>query len=221
MIVIRSTYPASTTGRVSAAAQPRPLGRNLENNMRVALSLAFVLIVAGCAHSPSPKPEQIAIGFYNSWSQCNWEGIAASLHPDQLKEFKDSIIANYKQCDPRDSISRAILHLDRALAIVGDSTIQALAPDQFFVRYMNNAVPPSLLSGLTSEIQTRYQSIGSLPEGPDTLHVLTRVLGTWRGASSNQIKLLTLKRLGSEWRVLLPDGVMNTIRRSVPKITGK
>ena len=170
------------------------------------------------AAEPVPEKESAAIEKVVAASgqatrKGDWDAIAALIHPDSLQDFKALFVHVLQAAAKKGGDEQADLLtlFDGAKDL---KTVLAWEPKEFFARfakgYASRAPLKETFASTTSTV------LGMVPEGSDQVHVVARATRTIEKAEISRVDVVTLKRSGREWKMLLPSElrlVAETIKR--------
>jgi uncharacterized protein (TIGR03066 family) len=170
------------------------------------------------AAEPVPEKESAAIEKVVAASgqatrKGDWDAFAALIHPDSLQDFKALFVPVLQAAAKKGGDEQADLLtlFDGAKDL---KTVLAWQPKEFFARfakgYTSRAPLKETFASTTSTV------LGMVPEGSDQVHVVVRATRTIEKAKISRVDVVTLKRSGREWKMLLPSElrvVAETIKR--------
>jgi hypothetical protein len=167
-------------------------------------------VEAGASVRVASAPTRVADEFHRSFQSMVWEGLAERLHPDALAYLRLSVEITVDA----DSSGWA---LEKLLGGVPDrAAFDALSDAAVLVRVMSGVERevPGLFSSLVSR---RSEILGQVDEGPDTAHVVYRIVTLAQGAEP-RVRALTLTRVGERWLVRFAEeiDVLHTALRRIP-----
>lgn len=162
--------------------------------------LAFLI-----CRAPGEQPaETVARGYIEAMRSGDMEHVATYMHPAALEKFKDIltkvaevIIAANAAADPKTNQAVQVL-----FGAAGPHAVKEADPKELFVGFMGNitkVVPMmrEMLAGST------YDFIGHVEEGGNLSHVVYRATLKTATAEVTKMEVLTLKRDGEQWKVML------------------
>lgn len=160
--------------------------------------IAVALAAApAAAQAPAETPEQVAQQYLQATRDTDWARVAGLLHPDALAQLH-GFFAPILQCQTPEAAEarRQIFGIT--------SSVQA-------ARTSDSALAVSLFRGaaggqrgMASVLRTaRLQVLGDVPEGRDTVHVVSRLSLTYDSLQVTEMEVVSLARSGPTWRVLL------------------
>jgi uncharacterized protein (TIGR03066 family) len=145
----------------------------------------------------------------------DWDAFAALIHPDSLQDFKALFVPVLQAAAKKGGDEQADLLtlFDGAKDL---KNVLAWEPKEFFVRFMKGyASAPLKVKWASATIRV----LGMIPEGSDQVHMVVRATRTIEKAEISRVDVVTLKRSGREWKMLLPSElrvVAKTIKRLGP-----
>lgn len=190
--------------------------RPTQRSARRLLLLATLLVPSGSSRLAAQgsarvaePPESVATRYGAALRAGDWDAIARMMHPAATAQFR--------------SLFTPILASDKsgqaAQALFGVSTsaeFAKLADVEMFARFLRNVMAQQglrdMMSGSTMTV------IGHVPEGPDTVHVVYRLHMTMDSLSIAKTDVLSMRKNGSSWGVLLSadlEGMAAALRRRI------
>ncbi len=172
----------------------RPL---LSPALPAALLAALVAAAPAAAQVPPETPDQVAQQFLEATRDTNWARMAGLLHPLALAQLH-GFFAPILQCQTPDAaeVRRQIFGITSSVQ-AARTTDSALAATLF----RTAAGGQRELAGLLHT--ARLQVLGDVPEGRDTVHVVSRLAVTFDSMDVTEMEVVSLARSGPTWRVLL------------------
>ncbi len=149
--------------------------------------------------------EKVVAESLEAGRKLDWKRYADLVHPQSLQEYKDMWLPILQVATRERPEKQADLlsAFDHATDL---KTLIALKPKAFFVSSMKGMA--SQLRGLNASPPKADQKIlGTVREGADQAHVVVRTRAKLDGAEMNRIEVVSLKRSGTEWKLLLSDSV--------------
>jgi hypothetical protein len=172
--------------------------------------IAFVFAFAVCtlAARAAAPPEEIARGYMDSVKAGDMERVGTYMHPAALEKFKGilvqlaAVIGNVDaETDPKKNTAIKILFGEEKPAGIKDAL-----PKNLFVHFLANlsqAMP--MLRQMLND--STYEFIGHVDEGGNQTHVVYRATLTTGGTAVTKMEVITLKRDGEEWKVMLTGDI--------------
>ena len=166
----------------------------------VAVGAAFLAVVtasAALAQAAPETPEQVAQQYLTAVRDTNWIAAAQLMHPSALAQFHD-MFRPVLQCEGQEvaQAREALfgLHSLAEATRVSDTVLMAS-----LLRFGTTR-----REGLADVLRTaQMQVIGHVPEGADTVHVLTRLTFALDSIRVSQVEVISFRRFGATWRTLL------------------
>jgi hypothetical protein len=174
----------------------------------VLLLLVWVRVCLGRDQKPQRDDaaiEKVVAESMEDSRNVDWKRYADLVHPESLQEYKDMWLPILQVATRERPEKQADLlsAFDHATDL---KTLIALKPKEFFVSSMKGMA--SQLRGLNaSPPKVDQKIIGTVREGDDQAHVVVRTRGKLDGAEMNRIDVVSLKRSGTQWKLMLPDSV--------------
>jgi hypothetical protein len=198
---------------------------------RLSSLLCLALLCAGMASAaeltPELPPEQVAREAYARMRAGDWVAAADTFDPAALKRFRELLAPVFDAADrrgkgPADKAQGAdagagagagalMLWVLFAPATSVDE-IRKLSDREVFARIMGNT-----MSLANAELEEQ-QVIGSVAEGPDMVHVVTRNVARVDAMSLTKVEAITLQRTAQGWRLALTgdlEGLAETLQASI------
>lgn len=199
---------------------------------RLSLSLALLCAgpVAAAELTVDMPPEQVAREAYRRMQTADWVAAAETFDPAALKRFRELLLpvldavgvpgkdlAGKKQGNPQDkeqdNASAGALMLWVLFApATSVEEIKALSDREVFARIMANTM------SLASAKLEGQDVIGSVAEGSDMVHVVTRNVAKVEAMTMTKVEAITLHRTPHGWRLALTgdlEGLAETLQASI------
>jgi hypothetical protein len=146
----------------------------------------------------------------------DWDAFAALIHPESLKDFKALFVPVLQAAAKRGGADQTdLLSLfDGAKDL---KTIRAWEAKHFFVSFARGYTSRAPLNAPLGSATIRI--LGMVPEGADQVHVVVRATQMIAKTEISKVDVVTLKRSGREWKMLLPSElrvVAETMKRLGP-----
>jgi len=164
---------------------------------RIVLGAILLLPLAGPAEAQESTPEATASAYMQAVRAGNWAGMAKLMHPEALNQLRTLMQPLFASNAPEaDDFRQRFLGVRtaREAAALSDTTVFAN-----FVRSLNEQNPTAAQALQAATIE----EIGHVSEGPDVAHVVYRATLDVEGMTISNVNVLTVKRSGDDWRVLL------------------
>lgn len=194
------------------------------------LSLSLALLCAGpvaaAELTADMPPEQVAREAYRRMQTADWVAAAETFDPAALKRFRELLLpvldavggagkdaADKQQGNGQDSASAGALMLWVLFApATSVEEIKALSDREVFARIMANTM------SLASAKLEGQDVIGSVAEGSDMVHVVTRNVAKVETMTMTKVEAITLHRTPLGWRLALTgdlEGLAETLQASI------
>jgi hypothetical protein len=184
------------------------------------LSLSFALLVAGRGMAAElaleTPPEQVAREAYARMQASDWVAAADTFDPAALKRFRELLlpvldaVGKDQTGKAQSAESRGAFMLWVLFApATSVEEIKALSDREVFARIMANTMS---MASAKREGQT---VIGSVAEGPDIVHVVTRNNAKVGAETLAKVEAITLHRTAQGWRLALTgdlEGLAETLQ---------
>jgi hypothetical protein len=172
------------------------------------IGLLFVTPILRGAESP----EEAAHAYITAMADARMNVVADQMHPGALERFKqimlgvaDAIAAAPEDRKPSSKVISALFGDE------GPAAVKDLPPRDVFVRFMSNLVTfvPQIRE---MHAGSEYQVLGHVDEGGNITHVVFRATLRRGQSELTKMSVLSLKRDGEGWKVLLTDDLENLIK---------
>ncbi len=190
------------------------------------LSLSFVLLntapTIAAELAPDMPPEQVAREACGRMQAADWVAAAETFDPAALKRFRGLLlpVLDAAGAAGTDQVGKGqAAEPDAALMLwvlfapaTSVDEIKGLSDREVFARIMANTMS---LASAKLEGQT---VIGSVAEGPNMVHVVTRNVATVETTSMTKVEAITLRRTTQGWRLALTgdlEGLAETLQASI------
>lgn len=151
--------------------------------------------------APAPTaetPEQVTDRFIAAMRAADWQGMAALMHQNALKEMRQ-LLAGVFEAPNAAEIRQQLL---------GVTTVQqakAMSDTAVFAALMRLTTQDADVAALLKS--AKVQVLGHVNEGPDTAHVVYRMAMTINGIPITKMDVMSLARSPVGWRGLLKGDV--------------
>jgi hypothetical protein len=151
--------------------------------------------------APAPTaetPEQVTDRFIAAMRAADWQGMAALMHQNALKEMRQ-LLAGVFEAPNAAEIRQQLL---------GATTVQqakAMSDTAVFAALMRLTTQDADVAALLKS--AKVQVLGHVNEGPDTAHVVYRMAMTINGIPITKMDVMSLARSPVGWRGLLKGDV--------------
>jgi PleD family two-component response regulator len=165
---------------------------------------------AATAHS-AETPEEVAHTYIRAMADARINVVADQMHPSALDRFKGIMtdVATAIEAAPADR-KPPVKMITALFGEEGTAVVKDLSPRDVFVRFMSNLttfVPQIRVMHAGSE----YQVLGHVDEGGNISHVVFRATLAQGQHEMTKMSVLSLKRDGEHWKMLLTDDLENLI----------
>jgi hypothetical protein len=157
------------------------------------------------------QPEEVAHLYIRAMADARMNVVADQMHPSALDRFKEIMtdVATAITAAPADR-QPPIKMVNALFGDEGPAAVKDLTPRDVFVRFMSNLttfVPQIRAMHAGSE----YQVLGHVDEGGNVSHVVFRATLAKGEHQATKMSVLSLKRDGEHWKVLLTDDLENLV----------
>jgi len=157
------------------------------------------------------QPEEVAHLYIRAMADARINVVADQMHPSALDRFKNIMteIADAIAAAPANRKPPAKM-VNALFGDEGPTVVKDLPPRDVFVRFMSNLttfVPQIRAMHAGSE----YQVLGHVVEGGNVAHVVFRATLAQGDHEMTKMSVLSLKRDGEHWKVLLTDDLENLV----------
>jgi|GEM_PF-2325722 len=157
------------------------------------------------AQVAAKTPEQITSEYFEFLRQHDWEGVAGLFDSTSLKEFRElmSWIQSDEVGEVRDSLYQALFGPD-----ADAESVARLSDESYFASLLAGVMQQvAALGGLDFE---KLEVLGSLPEGDDVVHVVTRATVTVGEIEGESMEVISFRQREGGWKIL-PSGKLKGI----------
>ena len=178
----------------------------MTKTFRPALIVAALVMLAARAAQAQATPEDVARRYYETFRSSDWAANASMMHPEALAQFK-GIFTQLADLADADS---SVADLQQMFGVATGAELKALPDGQVYARFLSNIL------GQQEELRqilasSSVEVLGHVPEGADRAHVVYRMTMGFMGSSMTQMQVMSLKKEGGEWRVLLTGDMQNIL----------
>ncbi len=145
--------------------------------------------------SAQESPEAVAEKYWQLLKDGKYEESASLFAPSAVADFREMM--SFYEAIPEADASEFLTQFFGE-GITKDSLDQ-MNDTEFFQSFMGNMY--SLAGGMVNF--NNMEIIGTIAEGQDTTHVLTRMYIETLGVSSEKMQVLSLQKSGDTWGILL------------------
>ena len=164
--------------------------------------LLACLILSGAGLSAAQDvstPEAVAAQAMRAMNAQGHAEFASYMHPDALKSFRKmmSEVLDSAAASKAESEILGLFHEAKSVAALNELTDQ-----QFFTSFLQGVTGriPNLKDALGG---AEFEILGHVKEGADVAHVVTRIKISMAGASVKKMSVISLRRDGKTWKMLL------------------
>ena len=176
-------------------------------------SLLFALVwlaSPACAQTVADTPEAVAGAMYSRMQAGDMVGAAELFDPAALKDLRGMLAPVIESLPKEESSAPAIR------VLIGDAspeTLKSASDAEFFAAILGGVIGRSGAELKSQEI------IGSVPEGPELRHVVTRNTASAMGMTFTKMEVVSLHRVDGAWKVML-SGEMKGLAEAVRRRAG-
>lgn len=183
--------------------------------MKTTALATLLLVSTGAALAAPPPPEQVVASYVAALTGGRFDEAAAQMDPRDLERFRALLEPLFDiEAKPGEPGPLALLDGVKDVA-----SAKALPAPAFFNAFLNGLSKLNPAFGASLRTATS-ETLGSVPEGADTLHFVCRSKAKVGELSLTKMTVVTLHRVGGEWKIALSgeiEGLAETIRQSVLK----
>lgn len=203
--------------------------RRLPLTLSLALLGACPVLPALAAElTPDTPPEEVAREAYARMQAADWVAAAETFDPAALKRFRELLMPVLDAVDAAGKGQTAKGQAGTGQTAVDPNgvlmlwvlfapaksieEIRALTDREVFARIMSNTM------SLASAKLEGQQVIGSVADGADMVHVVTRNVAKVETMSMTKVEAITLRRTDHGWRLALTgdlEGLAETLQASI------
>jgi hypothetical protein len=184
--------------------------------MSLSLSLLCAGQVMAAELTVETPPEQVAREAYARMQAADWVAAADTFDPAALQRFREMLLPVFdaagkdqagkvRGTEPTGAFMLWVLFAPATSV----EEIKALSDREVFARIMANTM------SLASAKLEGQEVIGSVAEGPDMVHVVTRNVAKVETARMTKVEAITLRRTAQGWRLALTgdlEGLAETLQ---------
>lgn len=167
--------------------------------------LAFIGPVLAAELSPDMSAEQVAAESYARMRAGEWERAAETFDPAALKQFRE-MLGPLIEGPVGEGMVGTFYGAGKTAA-----DVRKLNDAAFFAGFMK-----TLAGGIGVSLKNQ-EILGSVPEGADRLHLVTRASVEAMDIRMTQMEVVTMNRTPQGWRLALSgkfDGMAQALRRA-------
>lgn len=181
------------------------------NRIVICLCMSLLSAFAALSLAQDRKPERdsdaekaVAKGMEAARKE-EWKSYAELVHPQSLDDYKKMWLPALTAAAKAGSEQKA------ELLTMFDKTdlqsITAMEPTEFFISSMKGMASQFRKEKVPSPFDAEVTIIGTVHERDDQAHAVVRTKRKFEGSELTQMEVITLKRSGGEWKIMLPDTV--------------
>ncbi len=157
--------------------------------------LCLFLCLPALAQATEETPEAVAKAYIAASTASDWSKATSYLDPEALVSFK-RMFGEIMKLDKKNEAGKELFGLKN------NAEFEQLSGEQVFTKIMEillASVPQlkQMLSGAQNTI------IGQVAEGSDIVHIVYRMNLKIENAPISKVEVMTLKKVGSSWRLQL------------------
>ncbi len=167
--------------------------------------MAFAAAVPAAELTPDMSAEQVAAESYARMRAGAWDAAAETFDPAALKHFREMVGPIIEG-----PLGEGMIGMFYGTGKTADD-IRKMNDMAFFAGFMRNVVGDA---GARLEAQ---EILGSVPEGADRLHLVTRASVEAMDIRITQMEVVTMNRTSQGWRLALSgkfDGIAQALRKA-------
>lgn len=169
--------------------------------MRSAILILTVLL-CGAGGAARHGPEQVALKFRKMLNENNWKEVVSLISEESLAEVKQaySFLSEIRDSSLRSRTLKSILGQDISVA-----RMEKMTDEEFTLTVLRSGCGKRQHAGVRRAGD--FSVIGTVEEGEDLAHVVGRSSFTFDGSGFEKIEVLSFRRAGKEWKVILSDDI--------------
>ena len=167
--------------------------------------LAFACPLLAAELTPDLSAEQVAAESYARMSAGEWDRAAETFDPAALKQFRDMIAPILEG-----AMGEGMVDMFYGAGKTADD-VRKMNDTAFFAGFMRN-----IAGGVAVNLKGQ-EILGSVPEGADRLHLVTRASVEAMDIRMTQMEVVTMNRTPKGWRLALSgkfDGMAQAMRKA-------
>lgn len=166
----------------------------------------------GRAAPEAGSPEAVVRGAISGMNQGRIDDFTKAMHPQALEQFRTSL-SGVIDAAAKEGKADELLKMFPGIKKVGD--LKQLDDGQFFSKYLRGmiAINPEIKRALAG---TKTETLGHFDEGKETTHVIYRSTLNSQGAKLDRVNVVSLRRDGARWAMLLTgdlDGMVSMMKQ--------
>jgi hypothetical protein len=158
-------------------------------------------------------PEAVAKAYLAASTEMDWAKAANFLDPEALAKLK-GMFSEVIKMDKKNEAGKELFGLKN------NAEFEQLSGEQVFVKLISvlTSIVPEMKSMLS---QAENTILGQVPEGSDVAHVIYRMKMKFGEGSLSKVTVMSMKKSGSTWRVLLTQEMEGSITAMAESLKGK
>lgn len=179
----------------------------------MALPLMLLPHVVAAQAEPETSPDTVVRRYMEAVRAGDWHSAAALMHPEALAQFRRMIFPAFETDTPGRELR------DQFFDGMRLPEIRQLSEGAFFERFFRGMIArsPELLGIMQG---AEVEVVGHVREGDDVAHVVYRMEATVSELSFTRLDVMSVKRLGTTWRLLL-TGTMEGLAAALSRPAGE
>lgn len=176
--------------------------------------MMFSLPIARARQAPADSPEAVVVAMNEAMAKGDWKASATWFDPKALKDFR-AMLAPVLDAVPNGQGGSMIAMLFDAESA---DSLKRASDAEYFASFIAGTMR---MSG--SELESN-EIIGSVAEGDDLRHVVTRSTASAQGVRITNMEVISLRKTPQGWRVLLKGdmtGMVETLKSRLGAVSGQ
>ena len=178
---------------------------------------AFCLAEDQKPQSADAAIEKVVANSMEASRKTDWKKYADLVHPDSLEEYKKMWLpvlqkATREQLEKQADLLTAF---DKAKDL---QAVISLSPKDFFISSMKG-MAAQIPKPSFNPLNVNEKIIGTVHDDNDHAYVVVRATRKFGSSEMTKAEVVTLRRSGAEWKIMLPDVVRimaETLQRMAP-----
>lgn len=182
----------------------------MKRHLSPLLCVLVLLCNVGFAAAEDGSPEQVAQAYLAAVKSDGMAGATTLMHPEELERFRASL-APVLAIEPGVGVEIRKSLFGPEITAEG---LQRMSAEDFMKGFMGFA--DQQMKATNTEVVS-MEIVGSVPEG-DVMHLVTRNRVTASGMTLTAMEVVSLKRYGKTWRLMLSgkiDGMAEMIKAQI------
>jgi len=185
--------------------------------------LPFILILlclnvetgraASAEKTPAPA-ESVAMAYLKASKETNVDKMVSLMHPEAIEQFTKALMPAIVEAG-KAGMDAQIMPMFSGVKSTAE--IEKMEPKRFYASYL--AATTKRYKKIFSKM--KFTPIGGLMEGDDLYHFVYRMNIKLKKTSATQVSLISLKKNGAGWGVLLTQDVKNSAKQIKRYITSR